>query len=79
MALEGNFWGLLIAVVMLINTVISYRNGKKVDGVHQVINSQLTAERVARNDQEAKLVEATQRAAKAEGFAAGVAAQKKEE
>ena len=78
MNFEGNFWGALIAVVMLANTWLSYRNGKKVDGVHQVINSQLTAERAARNDQEAKLVEATQRAARAEGFAAGAATKKEE-
>ena len=78
MTFEGNFWGVLIAIIMLVNTVISIRNGKKVDGVHQVINSQLTAERQARNEQESKLVEATQRAAKAEGFSAGVASTKKE-
>jgi hypothetical protein len=79
MNFQGNFWGAVIAVVMLANTWINIRNGKKVDGVHQVINSQLTAERAARNDQEAKLVEATQRAAKAEGYSAGLAAQKKED
>ena len=78
MILEGNLWGVVIAIIMLANTWLSFRNGKKVDGVHQVINSQLTAERQARNDQESKLVEATQRAAKAEGFSAGVASTKKE-
>jgi hypothetical protein len=71
MSFEGNVWGAIIAVVMLINTWISIRNGRKSDEIHKVINSQLTAERAARNDQEAKLVDATQRAAKAEGVLEG--------
>jgi hypothetical protein len=71
MSFEGNVWGVVIAVIMLINTWISVRNGRKTDEVHKVINSQLTAERAARNDQESRLVEATQRAAKAEGVLEG--------
>ena len=35
----------------------------EVKDVHAVINSQLTADRLARNEQETKLVEATQKAA----------------
>lgn len=73
MELSGNMWGAIVAFIMLINTVISIRNGRKTDDVHKVINSQLTAERLARNEQETKLVAATQRAAHAEGFSEALA------
>ena len=71
MNFQGNLWGAIIAVIMLANTVLTLRNGRKTDEVHKVINSQLTAERAARNEQETKLVEATSRASRAEGVLEG--------
>ncbi len=71
MNLDGTMWGAIIAAIMLINTLLTLRNGNKTDEVHKVINSQLTAERAARNEQESRLVEATQRAARAEGVLEG--------
>lgn len=71
MSFEGNVWGAIIAFIMLLNTLLTVRNGRKTDEVHKVINSQLTAERAARNEQESKLVDATSRAARAEGVLEG--------
>jgi hypothetical protein len=75
MNFEGNIWGAVIAVIVLVNTLVTAWSGRKtradVAAVHTVINSQLTAERVARNEQESKLVDATQRAARAEGVLEG--------
>lgn len=86
MNFEGNIWGAVIAVIVLVNTLVTAWSGRKtrettvsegvqtrdaVGEVHKVVNSQLTAERAARNDQENKLVEATQRAARAEGVLEG--------
>jgi hypothetical protein len=71
MNFQGNLWGAVIAVIMLANTVLTLRNGRKTDEVHKVINSQLTEERRARNEQESKLVEATSRASRAEGVLEG--------
>jgi hypothetical protein len=96
MNFEGNIFGVIIAALMVVNTLVTAWNGRKtrattvaegvqtrdaVGEVHKVINSQLTAERAARNDQETKLVEATQRAARAEGVleGTGIATVKKED
>ena len=75
MGFEGNVWGAVIAAIMLANTVVTVWSGRKtrndIKDVHTVINSQLTAERAARNEQETRLVEATSRAARAEGVLEG--------
>lgn len=73
MNFEGNVWGAIIAIAMLVNTWMTIRNGRKSDEIHKVINSQLTAERIARNEQESKLVAATDRASRAEGVLEGAA------
>lgn len=54
--------GLAIVIVMLINTLLTLRNGRKTDGIHREMNSLKD-----------ELVKETRRSAMAEGIAQGKA------
>lgn len=83
MELHGDLAGIIIAVAVLANTLLTvimgWRNGRKTDDLHKVVNSQLTSERLARDIQETRLVDVTERAAKAEGIVEGITIKEKHE
>jgi hypothetical protein len=60
MNLQGNIWGVLTVIIMLINTLLTLRNGRKTDRLHHEMNAM-----------QDELVAETRRSAHAEGLAQG--------